>query len=87
MTVISWKGKSAKDLRALPARDRQAVLEKVNDLASYPNLTGLDVIKLTDKGGMYRLRVGDYRVLFEIISGETAIIEIDRVLRRTSKTY
>jgi len=85
MTVIKWKGKSAKDLRALPAHDQKTGREKVNDLASYPNLSGLDVIKLTDKGGWYRLRVGNYRVMFEIISGETAIIEIERILRRTSK--
>ncbi|HID9873356.1 type II toxin-antitoxin system RelE family toxin [Serratia marcescens] len=87
MTNIQWTGKAAKDLRSLPSNDKKTVSAKVNAMKSYPDLTGLDVKKLTDQKGVYRLRVKDYRVLFEFINGETLVIEIQRVLRRTSTTY
>ncbi|WP_034458608.1 type II toxin-antitoxin system RelE family toxin [Buttiauxella noackiae] len=87
MTTIQWTGKAAKDLRSLPSIDKKIISAKVNAMKSYPDLTGLDVKKLTDQNGKYRLRVQNYRVLFEFINGETLVIEIQRVLRRTSTTY
>lgn len=87
MTDIHWTGKATKDLRSLPSNDQKAVREKVNAMQSYPDLSGLDVKKLTDMNGQYRLRVKHYRVLFEFINDETVVIEIQRVMRRTSTTY
>ncbi|MBT2055841.1 type II toxin-antitoxin system RelE/ParE family toxin [Enterobacter hormaechei subsp. hoffmannii] len=87
MTTIQWNGKATKDLLSLPSNDKKAISEKVNALKSYPDLTGLDVRKLTDQKGKYRLRVKNYRVLFEFINEEALVIEIQRILRRTSTTY
>ncbi|MCA6926724.1 type II toxin-antitoxin system RelE family toxin [Pectobacterium versatile] len=84
MTHIVWTGKAVKDLRKLPVNDQKAIQANVNSLEGYPTTKSkpLDITKLTD-----RLRVGNYRVLFEIQKGEPIIIEIQRVLRRTSTTY
>ncbi|XXD10051.1 type II toxin-antitoxin system RelE family toxin [Klebsiella sp. R445] len=87
MAKILWTGRAVKDLIKLPARDQESVREKVNSMQSYPNIDSLDVKKLTDQKGQYRLRVKSYRVLFQFIDGEAQIIEIQRVLRRTSSTY
>lgn len=87
MTQISWTGRAVKDLRKLPADDQKAVREKVNVMEAYPDLGSLDVKKLTDQDGQYRLRVKSYRVLFEFVNGKTLIIEIQRILRRSSTTY
>ncbi|WP_437214583.1 type II toxin-antitoxin system RelE family toxin [Pectobacterium sp. LFLA-215] len=89
MAHIVWTGKAVKDLRKLPANDQKAIQANVNSLEEYPVTKSkpLDITKLTDRGSQYRLRVGNYRVLFEIQKGESVIIEIQRVLRRTSTTY
>jgi len=87
MTIIKWTGKAVKDLRSIPSSDKKAISAKVNAMKAYPDLTGLDVKKLTDQDGKYRLRVQNYRVLFELLNGETLVIEIQRILRRTSTTY
>ncbi len=54
-------------------------------LTGFPSVN-LDIKKLTDMGSKYRLTIGDYRVIFEFDNGPK-IIEIQEVLRRTSKTY
>lgn len=87
MTQISWTGRAVKDLRKLPADDQKAIREKVNVMELYPDIDSLDVKKLTDQDGQYRLRVKSYRVLFQFVNGEPLVIEIQRVLRRSSTTY
>jgi len=47
-------------------------------------LEGLDVKKLTDMGGLYRVRKGDIRIKFYIIGKSGQIIDIDR---RSDNTY
>ena len=87
MAQISGTGRAVKDLRKLPSDDQKAIREQINVMQSYPDVTSLDIKKLTDQDGQYRLRVKSYRVLFEFINGEPLVIEIQRVLRRTSTTY
>ena len=73
---IDFKPKAVKDLRSLPRQIQSKILEKIqlmeNDLAG-------DVKKLTNFTPEYRLRVGNYRVLFEI---ENESIVIYRVKSR-----
>jgi mRNA interferase RelE/StbE len=77
---IDFKPKAVKDLRSLPRQIQSKILEKIqlmeNDLAG-------DVKKLTNFTPEYRLRVGNYRVLFEI---ENESIVIYRVKSR-DKAY
>lgn len=54
---------AAKEIAALPRRDRQRLVEKMRGLATDPRPHGAE--KLTDDL-KYRLRQGDYRVLYEI---------------------
>jgi mRNA interferase RelE/StbE len=61
--VIEFKPKSIKDLRALPASERQRIVGKIEGLRM--DLAG-DVKRLTQFTPEYRLRVGNYRVLFEV---------------------
>lgn len=60
---IELKPQAAKDLRKINADDARRILAKVrameNDLAG-------DVKRLTDFEPQYRLRVGSYRVLFNV---------------------
>ena len=67
---IGFKPRALKDLKRLPPNQKDHVLEKVEALQT--DLTG-DVKRLTNFTPEYRLRVGDYRVLFEI-EGRTVVV-------------
>lgn len=73
---IEFKPRAIKDLKALTLREREKIVAKVEALQT--NLAG-DVKRRTNFTPEYRLRVGDYRVLFEI-EGENLVIY--RVMHR-----
>jgi mRNA interferase RelE/StbE len=73
---IRFKPGASKEIAALPFRYQARVLARIEDLSD--NLKG-DVKQLTDFTPEYRLRVGDYRVLFEV---EEKTIIVYRVRHR-----
>ncbi|EFX92616.1 Plasmid stabilisation system protein [Actinobacillus ureae] len=86
MNQINWTKKAMKQLLSIDQRYVKPIREKVNALNAFPDVK-LDLKKMSGKDNQYRLRVGDYRVLFEVIDGEPRIINIQTVKRRTSTTY
>ncbi|WP_013320890.1 type II toxin-antitoxin system RelE family toxin [Gloeothece verrucosa] len=60
---VQFKPKAIKDLQSLPPDIQSLVLKKIE--AMRDNLQG-NIKRLTNFTPEYRLRVGDYRVLFEI---------------------
>lgn len=60
---LHFKPRSIKDLKKLDRGQQQRVLEKVE--AMQEDLRG-DIKQLTNFTPEYRLRVGNYRVLFEV---------------------
>jgi len=77
---VEFKPKAVKDIEGLPSRIRGRILARIEEMSD--NLKG-GVERLTEYTPEYRLRVGDYRVLFEI--EEKAII-IYRI-RHRGKAY
>lgn len=77
---IEFKPKAIKDLEKFPVNIRERIISKIE--AMQDDLQG-DVKRLTNFTPEYRLRVGDYRVLFEL---EEQTIMIYRVKHR-SKAY
>ena len=73
---IEFKPQALKDLKALPVGDCRRIIAKTEALCD--DLAG-DVKKLTNFVPEYRLRVGKYRVLFEVDLGTVLVY---RVLRR-----
>lgn len=67
---IEFKPRAVKDINSLDRLVARRILEKVRGLEN--GLSG-DVKRLTNFTPEYRLRVGDYRVLFEI-EGDRVII-------------
>lgn len=65
------KPKAIKDLRRLSKTEATRVADALARLAD--NLTG-DIKKLTNHSPEYRLRVGSYRILFEIEGGNCVMI-------------
>lgn len=74
---VIWSPKARSDLRAIDQTQARRILEALDQYIS----TGVgDVIRLQEPRTEFRLRVGDYRVVF-VPEGEDAI-EILRVRHR-----
>lgn len=86
MVEVKWSKKAIKQLLTIDTRYRKLISEKVNKLVTFPAVD-LDIKKLQSTDNQYRLRVGDYRIIFEIIDSKPVICTIREVKRRTSQTY
>lgn len=63
MYLVELMPKAIKDLKGLPRQEARKIIEKIRSLEQG---LGSDIKKLTNFSPEYRLRVGSYRVLFEI---------------------
>lgn len=54
---------AAKELESVPTKDRLRIVTKIGTLADNPRPLGVDKLSADDK---YRIRQGDYRILYEI---------------------
>ncbi|MBA3866153.1 MAG: type II toxin-antitoxin system RelE/ParE family toxin [Solirubrobacterales bacterium] len=75
---IEYERRARKDLGRLDPTVRRRVLASIERFATDPSAA--DVRRLSGRAG-YRLRVGDWRVLFELDSVRRKIV-VDRVLPR-----
>jgi mRNA interferase RelE/StbE len=76
---IVWKRSAAKELKKLPKQIIRRVLEAVEALSSEPQPVGSR--KIVGTINQYRLRVGDYRVIYAL-EDEILCVEIVRVRHR-----
>jgi len=86
MNEILWHNRARKQIKKIPKQYREAILDSVDHLASFPECQLLDISELKKHRYKYRLRVGRYRVLFDHDSG-IRIIEIQEVKKRDERTY
>lgn len=68
---IELKPKVVKDIRTIPKSDATRMANALEAL--YDNLQG-DVKKLTNFSPEYRLRIGNYRALFEVEKPDLVVI-------------
>jgi mRNA interferase RelE/StbE len=73
---VELKPQAIKDLRDLPKQDATRIAMKLQGLED--GLTG-NIKRLTNFTPEYRLRVGDYRVLFEV---QDDLVIVYRVMHR-----
>ena len=64
-------------MRKCSTQDRERIHRKIQKLVDFPNTSNCK--KLTNFEPAYRMRSGDYRILFDVIDDT---IEIGRVLHR-----
>jgi mRNA-degrading endonuclease RelE of RelBE toxin-antitoxin system len=81
-TTISISVTAVKQIRKLPADMQTAVRRAIRTLEDWPDVR--NVKNLTGIQG-YRLRVGRYRVLFDVSDDGTILIA--QVLIRNERTY
>ena len=77
---IAWLKRAARDVEALEAEMSSRVRSAVDELATDPRLHGSK--KLRGPTGAYRIRVGDWRVIYEI-DDAAKLVTISRVGHRS----
>ena len=76
---IRIKGSAARELRRVAKQDRIRLVEAIDRLAQTPHLgTALK----GDLRGLRRLRVGDYRVMYEVRDDELIVLVVRVAHRR-----
>ncbi len=75
---VEFKPRAIKDLQTIPKSIQQRIIKKIEALRG--DLAG-NVKRVTNFTPEYRLRVGDYRILFEV---KATMITIYRVKHRSS---
>lgn len=84
MTAINWTQKAVKQLRKLDRQYQIEIRDGVGTLAAMPDCRNVKSLANHQYG--YRLRVGDYRVLFNW-DGSIKVVEIEEVRKRDERTY
>jgi mRNA interferase RelE/StbE len=77
--TIDLRRAADKDIQRLPKFDAERVAERIAAYGENPQAPGHDVLQLVGTQSLFRLRVGDWRVIFRL-NGEHMIIL--RVLHR-----
>jgi mRNA interferase RelE/StbE len=84
MDVI-WQSKALKQLKKIGKRTiQERILTASRGLSKFPACS--NVKRLADHERTYRLRVGNWRVLFDVFE-EISIISIEEVRKRDENTY
>ena len=78
MYKIKLRRKAQRSLNKLPKDDFDAVLESVRGLANTPRPKGVEKIK---SAGLWRIRQGDYRIVYSIDDNQK-IVTILRIGHR-----
>jgi mRNA interferase RelE/StbE len=70
MYKVEVRRRVQRALDKLPKSDFQAVIEAIKDLAQSPRPRGIEKVKST---GLWRIRQGDYRIIYAIDDNEHLI--------------
>ena len=77
MYRIRYRSSAVKIFQRMSSNVAKTVVGKINQLAENPYAPNNNITRLTGESG-YRLRVGDWRVLYEI-DDDTLVIEIIKI--------
>ncbi|MEO8082786.1 MAG: type II toxin-antitoxin system RelE/ParE family toxin [Ardenticatenales bacterium] len=67
---LGIKPSAAKEIEGLPIKDRRRVVERIGALASEPRPAGCEKLSGLEK---YRVRQGDYRVLYAVDDTQSVV--------------
>ncbi|MEU6756916.1 type II toxin-antitoxin system RelE/ParE family toxin [Streptomyces sp. NPDC046685] len=65
-----------RQLRAIDRPAAMRILAALTALGDDPYREDADVKKLTGPSGLYRLRVGSYRIAYQVLDGELVILVV-----------
>ena len=76
---IQWRNSTKKDIRNLPCQEVPRIIAAAVELSNNPMPNGSQ--KLAGSERSYRIRVGDYRIVYEVFT-DLKIVEIQRIRHR-----
>lgn len=79
MYSILIKASALKELKKLPEKEQGKVIQTIHQLELYPRPIGSKKLKGSDH--RWRMRIGDYRILYELTT-DRKIVELFRILHR-----
>jgi len=74
MYKVEFRPSARRELKKLPRRDQVRLLRAIDGLAYDPRPPG--VKKLTGADDLYRVRVGDYRVVYQIHDDRLVVLVV-----------
>ena len=75
MYVVQLGKQPTKALRKMPLKDARRIVAKLEQVAKEPYAANNNISKLQNRSG-YRLRVGDWRIIYEIHNKELVIMVV-----------
>lgn len=78
---IKFHPSARREFTRLPARERERIAARIDSLSQEPRPSGCRRLKGTD-AKYYRIRVGDYRVVYDVADKELLVLVI-RVRHRS----
>ncbi len=70
---IVIKKSAAKEIAAVPLKDRRRIVERIARLADDPRPPGCEKLSTEEK---YRLRQGSYRILYQVTDSELIVFVV-----------
>jgi len=74
--AFRWRERAVRQLRAIPPPAALTILRALAPLGDDPRRSDADVKKLAGYEDRYRLRAGDYRVIYEVADGQLVILAV-----------
>ena len=74
MLKLTIKRSVLKDSRSLPKETRGRAALSILELATLPSPQGVEKLKGYER--LYRLRVGDYRIVYEVTGEDVTVIAV-----------
>jgi mRNA interferase RelE/StbE len=81
MKRVTYSRDAEKTLRSIPSNTRRLIVGKIEQYAADPESPANNVKALKGEPGYFRLRVGDWRVLFR---EDGAVVAVTKVASRGS---
>ncbi|MBI1928299.1 type II toxin-antitoxin system RelE/ParE family toxin [Candidatus Poribacteria bacterium] len=85
--VVNLSNRSQSDLRAFPKSIRNRILRGIRQLETNPFPRGKTIRQIQGMVSIFRLRIGDYRVIYQLTEIQVEILrvihrqELERALR------
>jgi mRNA interferase RelE/StbE len=83
--AFRWRELAVRQVRVIPETAALTILRALTPLGDDPRRPDASIKKLAGYDDRYRLHVGDYRVLYEVIDGQLVILGVGVGHRRDSE--
>jgi mRNA interferase RelE/StbE len=74
--AFRWREQAVRQLKAIPQTAALTILRAMTPLGDDPRRPHANLKKLAGYQDRYRLRVGDYRVIYDVIDAELVILVV-----------